>query len=386
MENFQFCIGTRVLFGKEQINNLPEVVGSYGKKVLLAYGGGNIKRTGLYDTIKKLLADYEVFELAGIQPNPRLENVYEGVKICKENNIDVILAVGGGSTIDCSKAIAAATCYDGDAWDLITSAVPITKALPLCTVLTLAATGSETNPFAIIANPKLKVKTSFASAHVVPRASILDPTYTFTVPPSQTACGSIDIFLHTFEQYCTNTSTFLSDQLCESVMRTIIKYAPITVKEPDNYEARGQLMWAGSLADNGILCGGNLLYTFSCHGIEQELSGRYNLTHGVGLAIVTPRWMRHVLGERTVDRFSHYGISVWGIDAKLDKYEIANKAIDATEDFFNSLGVPMTLTEAGIDGGDFETMAEHAVVSRKLTHAYVPLDKTDVVSIYKMCL
>ncbi len=386
MENFQFCVGTNILFGKNQILNLSDVLGKYGKKVLLTYGGGSIKRTGLYDKVKELLSGFEVYELDGIEPNPKLASVYAGEKLCKGNGIDVVLAVGGGSVIDCSKAIAAAACYEGDAWDLITFAAPIEKALPLCTVLTIVATGSEMNSGAVISNPQTNEKIGFMSSHLIPKASILDPIYTFTVPKNQTAAGTADVLSHLLEQYFVSESTFMTDLLVESVIKTVIKYAPVAIAEPENYEAQAQLMWASSIGDNGTLSNGNRLCAFSCHGIEHELSAYYDITHGVGLAIVTPRWMRYVLSKNTVDRFAHYGTAVWGIEPSQDKYETANQAIDATENFLKSLGIPMRLTELGIDDKNFEAMAEHAVPSGALAYGYVPLDKNDVVNILKMCV
>lgn len=386
MDNFQFCISTNVLFGKGQIEHLPQVVGNYGTRVLLAYGGGSIKRIGLYEQIHSLLAPYEVYELGGIAPNPRIESVYEGVALCKQHHIDLILAVGGGSVIDCAKAIAAAACTETDAWRLIAERLPVHQALPICAVPTVAATGSETDAGAVISNPAVKEKRSFFSSFVMPKVAIMDPTYTFTVPASQTAAGAADILSHLFEQYFVPQSTFMGDWLVEGVMKTIIKYTPIALAEPENYEARAQLLWGSAIADNATLCNGNRLCPFGVHGMEHELSAYYDMTHGVGLAILTPRWMRHVLSERTVHRFAHFAERVWGIAPSADLYEMAHRGIDATEEFFKQIGIPMRLSEVGVDSEHFEEMARHAVQTEGLLHAYVPLAEQDVVEIYRACL
>lgn len=388
MENFDFCIGVNVLFGKDRINELPSSIAAYGKKVLLCYGSGSIKKMGLYDKVMELLSDLEVYELSGIAPNPKIESVREGVRLCREHSIDVILAVGGGSVIDCSKAIAAAVYYDGDPWEMISLRKPIEKALPIVTVLTLSATGSEADSGAVISNPETNEKLSLFSPAIMPKVSIMDPTYTFTVPANQTAAGCADIMSHLMEQYFVPESTFMGDLLVEAVMKTIIKYAPVAVREPDNYEARAQIMWGSSIGDNATLCCGNKMAVFGVHGMEHELSAHYDLTHGVGLAILTPNWMRHVMKKApdiTVPRFAHFAEAVWEIDcgSEADK---AEQAVSDLEDFFRSLNIPLTLTEVGIDDSKFKEMAEHAVSFEGLEYAWIPLGKEDVVSILNRCL
>ena len=347
MENFNFCVGTRILFGKGQEEKLPELLRPYGNKVLLTYGGGSIKRTGLYDRIKNLLHEFEIFELGGIEPNPRIESVYAGAEICREEDIDVILAVGGGSTLDCSKAIAAAAYYEGDAWDLILHPDRIEKALPLVTVLTLSATGSEMDNGGVITNLKTKEKLGFGNPLLLPKASILNPENTFTVPASQTAAGSADIMSHILEVYFDTRRAAVPDRISEGLLKTVIQYAPIAVREPENYEARAELMWTSSLAINGI-CSTGKDCAWSCHPMEHELSAYYDITHGVGLAILTPRWMRYILNEHTVEKFAEYAKNVWGIAEKADLFETANAGIDATEEFLKSLEIPMTLSEVGL--------------------------------------
>lgn len=385
MENFEYQAGTKVLFGKGQIENLPSVVKKYGTKVLLCYGSGSIKKSGIYGEIQKLLDGCDLYEVAGIAPNPKIENVREGVRICREHNVDVVLAVGGGSVIDCAKVISAAVFYDGEPWEMIKNAALTEKALPLITVLTLAATGSEYDAGAVISNQTTKEKLGYDSELIRPKVSILDPSYTFSVSEKQTAAGAADIISHLLEQYFAPQNTFLADQLLIAALKTAIHYAPVAVKEPENYEARGQLMWLSSLACNGIFATGCQYGGWSCHGIEHELSAFYDVTHGVGLAIITPRWMRYVLNENTVSRFARYGIDVWGIDETLDPFEIADRAIDATGNFFMTLGIPMSLTELGIGTEHFDEMAAHAVDANWLSYAYVPLTKDDVKEILNMC-
>ena len=386
MENFIFNAYTKIYFGKGMISNLPEAIHKHGSKVLLVYGGGSIKKNGLYDEVKTLLNDCEIVELSGVDPNPRIETVREGVRLCKEHKIDVILAVGGGSVIDCSKVIGAGCFYEGDAWDLVTDPDKITEVLPIVTVLTLAATGSEMNKNAVISNLELNEKLGTASANMIPQASILDPEYLYTLPALQTAAGTADIMSHIFENYFKkDEDTFIQNQLAEGLLEACIKYCPIALKEPRNYEARANLMWASTLALNGLV-GAGKPGSWTCHPIEHELSAFYDITHGVGLAILTPRWMRYILSEETVCKFVTYAKNVWHLPEMEDKFELANKAIDATEEFFRNCGIPMTLREVGIDETHFEVMAEKAVRIGGLRDAYVGLTKEDVVNILKMCL
>ena len=309
MENFNFKAYTEMLFGKGQISKLPEVINRYGKNVLLAYGGGSIKRNGIYDNVKELLKDCNIIELDKIEPNPKIETVRRGVNLCKENDIDVILAVGGGSTIDCAKVVAAGAFYDKDPWDLVTNPEKIDKVLPIVTILTLAATGSEMNGNAVISKMDTNEKLGTASVNMKPQVSILDPEYLYTLPSIQTAAGTADIMSHIFESYFKKTEgAFVQDKFSEGLLETCIKYCPIALKDPRNYEARANLMWASSMALNG-LCGSGKPGAWTCHPIEHELSAFYDITHGVGLAIVTPRWMRYILSENTVDKFVDYAIN-----------------------------------------------------------------------------
>lgn len=385
MNNFRFNAYTDLRFGKGQVAALPEVMSPYGRKVLMVYGGGSIKRNGLYDKVKELLKDFEIHELSGVEPNPKIGSVREGVKLCKEHAVEMVLAVGGGSTIDAAKVIAGGACYEGDAWDLVTEPSKIAGVLPVFTVLTLAATGSEMNKNAVISNPDTDEKLGTSSHDFIPKASICDPTYLFSLPAGQTAAGTADIMSHIFEQYFQqDKGAFVSDRFSESLLKTCIKYCPMALEQPDSYEARANLMWASTMALNGLLAAGKG-GAWTCHPIEHELSAYYDITHGVGLAIVTPRWFRYILSDETVGKFCEYARNVWNI-TEPDAYKCANMAIDATEEFFVECGIPMNLSELGIDASKFEQMAEKAVRFGGLQDAYVPLTKEDVTAILKACL
>ena len=387
MQNFYYSIPTEIYFGKGEISHLGEAVSKYGRNALLVYGGGSIKKLGLYDEALRQLSSHgvAVTELAGVEPNPKITSVRKGVDLCREKGIDVVLPIGGGSTIDCAKVIAAGAKYDGDAWDLVTDPGKIADALPIVSVLTLAATGSEMDPHAVISDMEANDKLCTSSPLMKPKASVMDPTYTFSVSKKQTAAGTADIMSHTFESYFNPfDGAYVQNSFSEVILKTCIKYGPIALREPDNYEARANLMWASSLAINGILSLGAPV-AWVVHPIEHELSAFYDITHGEGLAIITPRWMRYILSDKTVDKFAAYGINVWGIDASLDRFEIANKAIDMTYDFFVSLGIPMTLKEVGIGEEKLEIMAKKAA-AMGLDAGYVPLNADDVLKILRACL
>ncbi len=385
MQNFDYMTPTRLIFGKESIVKLPEVMKPLGKRVLLTYGGGSIKkarpeaRLSLYDRVKELLKDFEIFELAGIQPNPKYDpSVLEGVRICKTEQVDIILAVGGGSVLDCSKAIAAGAKYDGDVWDLITYKVKAQAALPIVDVLTLAATGSEYDCGGVISRTETNDKIGYMDPLLFPVCSILDPVYTFSVSKKQTAAGCADAMNHTIEQYFAADTTLLNDGFCESMLKSLMVNTRKCLDNPEDYTARAEMMLCCTYGCNGILSLGNSPSGWPCHGIEHALSAYYDITHGEGLAIITPRWMKHILSEKTIDRFVKYGINVFGIDASLPKQEIADKAIDATYRFFESINIPMHLREVGIDDSRIDEMAHHIAVNEGLEHAYAPLSEQDI--------
>lgn len=387
MTNFYYHIPTDIYFGKGQISALGERLPTLGRHILLVYGGGSIKRSGLYECVCAELhrADIEWEEIAGVEPNPRIQTVRRGAAICCEKKIDVVLAVGGGSTIDCAKMVAAAACYDGDAWDLVLDGSKVEKALPVVSVLTLAATGSEMDGFSVISNYEKNEKWVSSSELYKPRFSIMDPEYTFSVPAYQTACGASDIISHTLENYFnTERGAYLQARMAEGILKTCIHYAPIAIAEPDNYEARANLMWASSMAINGVVRYGEMT-AWSVHPMEHELSAFYDITHGAGLALLTPYWMEQVLGDETIWRFVEYGVNVWGISSEKKPYAIAQEAIAKTREFFVSLGMPSHLSELGIDDTKFDIMAEKAarVINGR---GFAPMSAEIVRSIYARAL
>lgn len=389
MNSFVYNIPTKVYFGENQLGNLGAEVAKFGKRVLLTYGGGSIKRIGLYDKVINELhnAGIEVFELSGIEPNPRIESVRNGAEMCKKHNIDVLLAVGGGSTIDATKFMAAGACVDHDPWEFFgANAKPIEKALPIVTILTLSATGSEMDTGGVISNLETGDKLGRLAPALLPRVSFLDPTITYSVNKYQTACGAADIMSHIIEVYFnTQKDLYMLDCFMEGMLKTVIKYAPIAIAEPENYEARANLMWTSSWAINGFINGGKRK-AWSCHPMEHELSAVYDITHGLGLAILTPRWMRYCLDETTVEKYVEYGVGVFGIDASLDKMEIAKRSIELTEEFlFERLGLQRTFTEVGIKREDFAMMAQKACRYGDIK-GFKTLTPQDVEAIYEMCL
>ena len=387
MQNFDYMTPTRLIFGKGVISKLPEVMSSFGKKILLTYGGGSIKKIGLYDKVKELLKDSEIYELPGIQPNPKYDpSVLDGVRICKEKNIDVILSVGGGSVLDCTKAIAAGAKYDGDPWDLISYKVKAKAALPIVDIITLAATGSEYDSGGVISRTETNDKIGYVDSLLYPAVSFLDPTYTFTVSKKQTAAGCADAMNHIMEQYFCEDSTLLNDGFMEAGLKSLMVNARKCLDNPEDYTARAEMMLDCTYGCNGIYALGNSASGWPCHGMEHALSAYYDITHGEGLAIITPRWMKHILSDKTVDRFVKYGVNVFGIDSNLDKFDIANKAIDETYKFFESIGIPMHLKDVGIDESRLGEMAHHVAENEGLENAWAPLNEQDILDIFKASL
>lgn len=310
-----------------------------------------------------------------------------GAALCRQHGLGGVLAVGGGSTIDCAKVVAAARFYSGPAWDLIERKAPVTQVLPVFSVLTLSATGSEMDDVAVISNWQTSEKRSIAHPAMRPVASVLDPAYTFTVPANQTAAGTADIMSHTLETYFSRCQTgYLQDRMAEAILKTCIHFGPIALRTPDDYTARANLMWASSHAINGTIALGKEC-PWSVHTMEHQLSACYDITHGVGLAILTPAWMRYVLSEATAPKFAEYGVNVWGLDAALGQMELARRAIDATRRFFvEELHLPATLREVGIGPERFDEMAQKAATPALQNEAYVGLGAADVKKIYEMCL
>lgn len=387
MKNFTYNVSTKILFGTGKVDELGNEVKKIGNKVLLVYGKGSIKKNGLYDKVIEVLkrAEVTIFELPNIDPNPRIECVHYGAEICKREGIELVLAIGGGSTIDCAKAIAAQSEYNGDVWEDLyvkNKMKQLTSALPVASVLTLAATGSEMNGNSVISNMKENRKLSIGSDLLRPVFSILDPIYTYSVNKYQTAAGTADIMSHIFEQYFSpDHDGFLQNRLMEGLLKTVIHFGPIAYNEPENYEARANLMWGSSLALNGLLTYGKISTDWATHGIEHELSAYHDITHGVGLAILTPVWMEYVLSDENVHRFEEYGRYVWNISGN-DPMTIAKEAINKTREFFKSLNIPSTLREVGIKEENLERMADAAVAFGPLG-TMKKLHKADVLEILK---
>ncbi|MBA4602317.1 iron-containing alcohol dehydrogenase [Thermoactinomyces mirandus] len=387
MHTFTFHNPTKLIFGKGTISALKDEVPRFGKKVLLVYGGGSIKRNGIYDKTMKILNELgaEVLELSGVEPNPRLLTVHKGVELCKQENVEFLLAVGGGSVIDATKAIAAGARFDGDVWEIITKKETPKDALPFGTVLTLAATGSEMNPTSVITNWDTREKLGWGHPLVFPKFSILDPVHTFTVPRDQTVNGIVDIMAHSLEHYFSPAPNVpYNERMVEGLLLTVMETAPKLLQDLQNYEARETILFCGTMALNGVVNMG-MAGDWATHGIEHAVSAMYDIPHGGGLAILFPNWIRYNL-DVTTPKMKQLAIRVFGVspEGKSDR-EIAEEGIDRLREFWNSLGAPSRLADYGIDDSKLDLMAEIAVSARSLGNIK-KLDKEDVYEIYKMSL
>jgi alcohol dehydrogenase YqhD (iron-dependent ADH family) len=382
VENFTYWNPTKLIFGKGEVEKLEEEIPKYGKNILLVYGGGSIKRNGLYDHVTQILNKLgaAVHELSGVEPNPRLTTVKRGVEICKTESIDFLLAVGGGSVIDCTKAIAAGAAYDGDPWDIVTKKHFPQDALPFGTVLTLAATGSEMNSGSVITNWETNEKYGWGSPFVFPKFSILDPTNTITVPKNHTIYGIVDMMSHVLEQYFHHTkNTPLQDRMCESLLKTVIEAAPKLIEDLENYELRETILYSGTIALNGMLQMG-YRGDWATHNIEHSVSAVYDIPHAGGLAILFPNWMRHTLDEN-VGRFVQLAVRVFDVDTKgKSDREIALEGIDKLSQFWTSLGAPNRLADYEITDEKIDEMADKSVVNGEFGR-FKTLNKKDVVTI-----
>ncbi len=391
INDFIYDIPVRLYFGKEQMKHLGTELKKYGKKVLLVYGGGSIKRMGLYDRVVEEIktTGLELCELSGVEPNPRVDSVRKGSELCKAEGVDVVLAVGGGSVMDCAKWIAAGAKADFDPWDFFSKWAPVKDALPLITVPTVAATGSEMDAGGVISNPDTLDKIGRGDALLLPKAAFEDPTNTFTCSAYQTACGSADIISHIIEVYFNMNQDFdMLDSFMEGMMRSVIKYTPVAIEQPDDYKARAELFYASTWAINGFVNGSKQL-DWSCHPIEHEISAIYDITHGLGLAILTPRWMRYCLSDATVSKYVQFAENVFEIRSEgLSDMEIAIKGIDALEEFFFEISkLSSSLSEIDIDDTHFDVMAAKSVGGENgILQGFVPLKKQDVLEILHMCL
>ncbi len=387
MDSFVFHNPTKLIFGKGKLEALKTEL-PRGGKILLVYGGGSVKRNGIYQRIRSLLdeIDAEVHELPGVEPNPRLSTVHRGVEICRSKEIDFLLAVGGGSVIDCTKAIAVGAKYDGDVWEIITRKAVPEDALPLGTVLTHAATGSEMNHISVITNWETKEKIGWASPRVYPRFSILDPTHTLTVPKEQTVFGIVDMMSHALEEYFSPASNVpLQERFVESILTTVIETAPKLVNDLENYEYRETVMLCGTMALNGVLNMG-MKGDWATHNLEHAVSAVYDIPHGAGLAILFPNWMRYMVEKDTaLTKFQQLAIRVFGVDPSLDDREIALQGIDRLSTFWSDLGAPSRLADYGIGEDALDVLADKAMQDGPFGRLRT-LEREDVLEILRMSL
>lgn len=387
MNNFSFYSPTYFAFGKGEEKKVPNLVARFGgSRVLLVYGGGSIKKSGLYANITDALRSNGIYfsELSGVKPNPRSGLVYEGIKICKRDKLDFILAVGGGSVIDTAKAIAMGAKYDGDFWDFFCN-TRITDALPIGTVLTISAAGSEGSPNTVITNEKTKQKWGTGSDVLRPKFSVLNPEFTYTLPAYQTASGATDIIMHICERYFSNTcGVEVTDRLCEALLLTMIKETPVAIENPQSYEARANIMWAGMLAHNNV-CGVGREQDWASHAIEHELSALYDVAHGAGLAVVAPAWMKYVMTKNT-NKFLQFAVRVWGCQMDFENPEKTMlEGIERFEKFLKSIGMPTRLAELGANVRDIpKIVGNMKIADGGTTGNFVKLNKDDVTAILKL--
>ena len=387
MQNFTFQNTTKIVFGKGTEEEVGEYTAQHGSKVLLHYGGGSIKKYGTYDRVVKSLeeAGIEYVELGGVEPNPKLSLVKEGIELAREESVDFILAVGGGSVIDSAKAISVGYFYDGDVWDFFTRDAKIKEALPIGVVLTIPAAGSESSDSAVVTKMEGMYKRDIGSDLIRPQFAMMNPELTFTLPNYQTACGAVDIMAHIMERYFTNTENVeLTDRLSESALKTIIKNVPKVLEDNEDYAARAEVMWTGTIAHNNLL-GTGREEDWSSHGIEHELSGIYDVAHGAGLAVVFPAWMNYVY-QHDLERFAQFAVRVWDVDPDFKDLEwTARQGIKKTREFFSSIGMPVTLEELDIPADRLQEMAKKATENGAIGN-FVKLDTEDVLNIYKSAL
>jgi len=381
MINFTYHVPTRIIFGKGTEDTVGEQIVQEGAtKVLLHFGGGNILKSGLYDRIIASLkkSNVDFIELGGVQPNPRLSKVKEGIALCKDKNVDFILAVGGGSVIDSSKAISIGCKYEGDVWDFYAGKAIAKESLPIGAVLTIAAAGSEMSDSSVISDEDSQRKYGYNSEVYRPKFAIMNPELTFTLPPYQTACGIVDIMAHIMERYFTNvTNVDLTDRLCEAGLKTMIKNGPAAFADPLDYDARAEIMWTGSLAHNGLM-GTGRIPDFGSHKIEHELSAKYDIAHGAGLAIVFPAWMKYVY-RQNINRFAQFANRVFDVEYDLAHLErTVLVGIERLEMFYRSIGMPTRLCDIGVADTDIEELARLSCMKTGTIGGSFKLDVADV--------
>lgn len=386
MDNFQFYSPTEFIFGRDTESKAGEMVKKYGgTKVLIHYGSGSAVKSGLIDRVKASLDESGIAytELGGVKPNPRDTLIYQGIELCRNEGVDFILSVGGGSCIDSSKAIALGVPYDGDFWDFYGTGKTVEKALPVGTVLTIAAAGSEGSGASVVTKEEGFLKRDVSSDLLRPRFSILNPELTCSLPAYQTACGATDIMAHVFERYFTNTREVeITDRLCEAVLLTMIKETPRVIEQPDNYEARANIMWAGTVAHNDIV-GVGRSQDWNSHGIEHELSALYDCAHGAGLAVIMPAWMEFVY-KHDVMRFAQMAVRVWGCQMNFEfPDETALEGIACFRSFLHSIGMPINFEQLGAREEDIPKLVKKFGIGDGKTGGFVHLSAQDVATIYR---
>ncbi len=391
MINFEFYNPARIIFGKDTEAEVGKQIVKYGKRVLLHYGGGSIKTNGVYDKVVKSLKDEGLFfiELSGVVPNPRLSLVKEGIRLCKENNIDFILAVGGGSVIDSSKGIAVGVKYGGDVWDLYmdnSKLAQLSEALPVGVVLTIPAAGSESSTASVITNEGGWLKRAIGTELIIPKFAVLNPESSFTLPAYQTACGASDILAHLMERYFTQVPNVdFTDRMIEANIRTILNNAPLALKKPHDYNIRAEIMWSGAVAHNNLLNTGRI-GDWGSHDIEHEISGAYDIAHGAGLSIVFPAWMKYVY-KQNIDKFIQFAMRVFNVDFSFDdKEQIVFEMIERLEAWYERMGLPTRLSDVNIGSERIREMADKCMVGRKHVGNFQKLNADDVYEIYRLAL
>ena len=388
MNNFVFYSPTEFVFGKATEMQVGALARKHGaRKVMIVYGGGSVVRSGLLDRVKQSLqeAGIEYCLIGGVQPNPVDTKVYEGIEFCRREQADMLLPVGGGSVIDTAKAIAAGVLYEGDFWDFYIGKAKVTKALKVAVVLTIPAAGSEGSGNTVITKLDGLQKLSLRVPEVLrPVFSIMNPELTYTLPPFQTACGVADMMAHIMERYFTNTQEVeVGDRLCEGTLMAIINEAPKVMRNPEDYGARANLMWAGMIAHNGT-CGVGCEEDWASHFLEHEISAIYGVTHGAGLSVIFPAWMTWMV-EHNVGKIAQYTVRVWGVPESEDKKAVALEGIGKLKAFFSSLGLPVTFKELGVENPDIDRLADSLHRNKgELVGNYVKLTKQDSKEIYHL--
>lgn len=389
MDNFTFHNPVKLIFGKDQLESLPQEISKYGKRVLLLYGGGSIKQNGIHDQIMEELHEIstETIEFSGVEPNPKLATVRQAVKVCKEEKVDFLLAVGGGSVIDAAKAIAVGAQTDADVWDIITKKEKPVSALPFGTIVTIASAGSEMNASSVITNWETKEKKGWATSFTYPKFSILDPAFTYSVPNDQTAFGIVDIMAHVLENYFHHTSnTPVQDGLCESILKDLVETGPHLLNEPDSYKYRETVMLNAVLARNGMV---NMGYKgdWATHDLEHAISAIHDIPHAGGIAILFPNWMKHVLDENNAARFKQFAIQVFDVsDAGKSDYDVALEGINKLRAYWNRLGAPEKLSVYGITENEIEAIADKSVAPKPEYGKFKKLNRHDSLEILRASL